>query len=155
MMKTIKTLFCFENCRGGIERQTLKNRNIQFFLFVWNLGILFSNVRIRTYCSWCHLTYVYCLSTSLYWCGLVLSFQTTTKVWNFFFIFISADREVWQETAVEPAVAVVNSADESLAPSSTEWCHACLRRFIMSSSKACQACRWKTGMWLVCPAGLW
>lgn len=37
----------------------------------------------------------------------------------------------------ELAVAVY----EGLAPSVTEWCHACLRRFIMSSSKACQACR--------------
>lgn len=42
---------------------------------------------------------------------------------------------------VELAVAVFSPADESLAPSVTEWCHACLRRFIMSSSKACQACR--------------
>lgn len=32
-------------------------------------------------------------------------------------------------------------ADESLPLSVTEWCHACQRRFIMSSSKACQACR--------------
>lgn len=30
---------------------------------------------------------------------------------------------------------------DSLAPSVTEWCHACLRKFITSSSKACQACR--------------
>lgn len=42
---------------------------------------------------------------------------------------------------VELAVAVFRSTDESLAPSVTEWCHACLGRFIMSSSKACQACR--------------
>lgn len=42
---------------------------------------------------------------------------------------------------VELAAGVLYSTDESLAPSVTEWCHACLRRFIMSSSKACQACR--------------
>lgn len=52
---------------------------------------------------------------------------------------------------IEPAVGV----HEALAPPVTEWCHACLRSFIMSSSKACQACRWKTAMWLVRPAGLW
>lgn len=49
--------------------------------------------------------------------------------------------QVVTEVAVELAVAVFYFTDESLAPSVTEWCHACLRRFIMSSSKACQACR--------------